>query len=355
MDPTMPAPPPGRTAPQPRADGDALHAFGQYCALYLRLRPSTVTAYLSDVATLRDWLTSARPGASLHDVAQDDLRQFLQSQGHLSNATIARRVNGLRAFFRCLTETGQNASDPTLGIRAPRVPKPLVSYVTDPDLRRMLEVCRDARERTILLTLAHAGLRRSEVVALDVNDVDFSARRLLIRESKGGKSRAIPLVQELSLPLQAYIISRPASATSALFLSRTAKRLTQTTLQRLFQRLVRAAGLGDRGYSLHSLRHGAATRWLRAGLNVRDVQVLLGHQSIETTARYLHSDLDLIANELATKVPPIEVPPSPVTAALPEDVQAGLALLGRLVGLGQLPISSPTPTPSVMQDAKASP
>lgn len=328
------------------AADDLISSFVDYCGSYLRLRPSTLTAYAADVTSLANWLARNQAGLSIAKVTHENLRVYLQLQAHLSNSTIARRINGLRAFYRFLVETGRLTEDPTLKLRAPRVNRPIVSHVSDNDLRELLVVCRGTQESAMLLTLAHGGLRRGELISLTVNAVDLDARRLLIREAKGGKQRVIPLVEELVLALRAHLMSRPKSATEALFVNRVGKHLTQTSLQRAFQRWVRDAGLQDRGYSLHSLRHGAATRWLRAGLNIRDVQVLLGHESIETTARYLHSNMDLIATELQTKAPSIsESPPSAPTQVLTDDVKAGLALLGRLAQLGQLPAALPAPIP----------
>lgn len=315
-----------------------LAAFGGYCTQYRRLRTATVTAYLADVTSLLEWCMAQYPVRPLEAINSPDLREYLQAQTHLSNATMARRLNGLRSFFRFLCDQGLIAADPTLGIRAPRVPKPLVSYVTDDGLRAMLGVCHDAQEQTILLTLAHAGLRRGELVSLEVGDVDLDGRRLVVREGKGGSARAVPIVDELAGALRSYLQVRPDATTDALFLSRVQRRLTQTTLQRMFGRWLRDAGLKDRGYTLHSLRHGAATRWLRAGLNIRDVQVLLGHESIETTARYLHADLDLIARELQSKAPAI-IGAQPATPAegLTDEMKAGLALLGRIAQMGSAP------------------
>lgn len=323
------------------APGGLTGIFTSYCRDYLRLRPSTLVAYTSDVASLANWLAAHRPNQDLAQVTHEDLREYVQAQSHLSNSTIARRINGLRGFYRFLTETGRIGIDPTLGLRPPRVPRPVVTFVTDSDLRVMLSACRCSQERAILLTFAHAGLRRSEIIGLTIQDVDLDGHRLTVRHGKGDKDRVIPVVEELALALRAHVMSRAESPTQALFVNSVGRQLTQTLLQRRFQRWVRDAGLRGRGYSLHSLRHGAATRWLRAGLNIRDVQALLGHQSIETTARYLHSNVDLIARELEAKAPSIGSSPPSSCESLPDDVQAGLALLGRLAQLGQFPLAVP--------------
>jgi len=298
---------------------------------YLRLRPATVTAYVSDANLASRWLAANRGLDDLAAASEVDLRAYLSSLGGLTNATVARRVRALRAFYRYAVQTGQLSSDPSATLHAPRVRRPTVSFVTDEDLTLLLSVCANHQERAMLLCLAHGGLRRGEVMNLDVGDVDIRARRMVIRHAKGDKDRVIPMVQELAAAVGTLLEEGPRPADAPLFVNRAGHRLQQTGLQRMFTRWVRDAGLGDRAYTIHSLRHGAATRWLRSGINLHDIQILLGHESIATTARYLHSSVDDIARELDAKSPKLNAASAPAPQApLPDDVQAGLALLGRL-------------------------
>jgi hypothetical protein len=153
----------------------------------------------------------------------------------------------------------------------------------------------------------------------------------------------LPVVEELAQALRTHLASRSPGPSDALFINSKEHRLTQTSLQRSFARWIRDAGLRDRSYTIHGLRRGAATRWLRRGINLRDIQALLGHASLQTTALYLEANVDTIARELDAKAPSIGAPPPPPQAdGLSDDVKSGLALLGRLAQLGQLP---PGPTP----------
>ncbi len=318
------------------------HAFERHCRDYLRLRPATVTAYLSDLNLAARWLEQNGDVPDLLAVSEEDLRAYLQSLGHLSNATVARRVRSLRAFYRYLVQTGQVSADPTTALHAPRVRRPTVSFVTDEDLTAMLSVCADEQERAMLLCFAHGGLRRSEVMNLDVGDVDLPGRRLVIRHGKGDKDRVVPMVEELAEALGVVLEGERRTVDVPLFVNRAGNRMKQTGLQRMFTRWVRDAGVEGRSYTIHSLRHGAATRWLRAGINLRDIQTLLGHESIETTARYLHSSVDQIARELEAKSPRLAASPASAEGtSLPADVQAGLALLGRLAMGAGPPVGLP--------------
>ena len=325
------------------AGNDELLAdFAAHCGHYLRLRPATVTAYTSDVALAAKWLADHRGVAALSEAAHDDLRRYIQSLTDLSNATVARRVHSMSGFFRFLVQAGAVTDDPTTDLRAPKIPRPSVTYVTDHDLRRLHEACRNDQERGAILCFAHAGLRRSELIGLDLSDVDREARRLTIRHGKGDKGRVLPVLDELASSLRAHLASRPEVDATALFVNSVGRRLSQTGLQRAFGRWLRDAELRDRGYTIHSLRHGAATRWLRAGINIRDIQQLLGHEDIGTTARYLHGDVELISLELETKVSRVQPATELISSNLPPDVQAGLSLLGRLAQLGDMAVPGVT-------------
>ena len=310
--------------------------FADFCTDYLRLRPATVTAYLSDVNLAIRWLAEHRAVDDLTLASEADLRAYLQVLSRLSNATIARRLHSLRAFYRFLRETKGMSADPTARLRAPRVHKPSVTFVTDADLRGTLGTCVDAQERAILLCFAHAGLRRGELIGLDTRDADLDARRLWVRHAKGGTARVVPMVDELAAAIGTHLSTRHPCETPALFVNRSGRRIHQTGLQRMFSRWARDAGLAEKGYTIHSLRHGAATRWLRAGVNIRDIQALLGHEDITTTARYLHHNVDLIAAELDAKTSRLDGGAAHEGGRLPADVAAGLAFIGRLTRSAEL-------------------
>lgn len=147
----------------------------------------------------------------------------------------------------------------------------------------------------------------------------------------------MPLTAQLRMALREHLRRRQETDCDALFPSSAGTPLSPTQLQRLFDRWLAAAGLEAKGYTLHSLRHAAATRWMRAGMNLRDVQEMLGHEDVGTTSRYLHASPEHIRSELIQKVPSIGAgppPPGPAPDAsavvLTPEMAQGLALLGRL-------------------------
>ena len=144
--------------------------------------------------------------------------------------------------------------------------------------------------------MARTGLRVSEMVALRMKDVTLSQRKgeLLVRHGKGMKERSIPLGLKVRQALSAYLSVRPETESDWLFLSRTLRPLSPRDIQRLVQNATYRAGL-RRSVTPHLLRHTFATRALRGGVDIATLSRLLGHETLATTARYLHPDKESVA------------------------------------------------------------
>jgi integrase/recombinase XerD len=143
------------------------------------------------------------------------------------------------------------------------------------------------RDRAIFELMYSSGLRRREVVNLDVGDVDLERRMVLIRKSKYGKDRIVPVNEVAARFLRKYLEGR-TDGSKPLFLGPNG-RLSLTGLDALFARHVKQAGIDRPGLSMHSIRHTTATHLLEQGANIRYVQELLGHENIQTTVRYTHA------------------------------------------------------------------
>jgi integrase len=181
---------------------------------------------------------------------------------------------------------------------------------TDEDLGQLLAAARKPIEKATILAFATTGARRSELRGVRVDDVDLDRRRILIH-GKGGKDREVVISPELLKVLMARICGGDARPGGFLFPSRTGRELCNSTLQRWFTRLIKQAGLEGRGFTIHTLRRYAATRWHRSGVRLRNIQVLLGHESLDTTQRYLSVDLDEAQKQLDELEPlehEVEVP-----------------------------------------------
>ena len=146
---------------------------------------------------------------------------------------------------------------------------------------------RRERDRLLLALFAYAGLRRSELLGLDWDDVELGRRLLRVRRAKGGRQRVVPLHPAL-IPLFAdYLAVRSPLAEPALFVGVHGRRLSVTIMSATFRRYARAAGVSERKrVTPHTLRHVFASELLRAGANLRQIQELLGHKHLDSTQRY---------------------------------------------------------------------
>ncbi len=276
---------------------EALAGFARFLRAERGFSEHTQRAYLADLRQLVD----ALPGSQPARVDADDVRGFLAAQ-HRSHAptTLGRRLASLRAFFKWLVREGVRPADPTLGLPAPRAPRPLPRPIAVDDVTALLDAPRaaaDAREPVVLRDQAlfelmyGAGLRVGEIVALDVRDVDLVRGDVRVW-GKGGKERVVPLPEAARGALGAYLAVRnaPGLLAQPLF-TRTARggakpaRLSDRDARRLLRKRAQAAGVTGRIHP-HRMRHSYATHLLDMGADLRAIQELLGHASLSTTQRY---------------------------------------------------------------------
>ena len=143
------------------------------------------------------------------------------------------------------------------------------------------------RDRLLLALFAYAGVRRSELLGLDWEDVDFERRLLRVRRAKGGRARVVPIDPALVALFVEHLAARDGIAQGPLFLGVRGRRLSQTIMTQTFLRYARAAGVtGRKRVTPHTLRHVFASELLHAGANLRQIQELLGHKHLDSTQRY---------------------------------------------------------------------
>ncbi|HEV8564681.1 MAG TPA: site-specific tyrosine recombinase XerD [Actinomycetota bacterium] len=209
-------------------------------------------------------------------------------------SSVARTLSVVRSFHRFLTREGETDIDPTAAIVRPKVARGLPRPLTVDEALRLLRAPPEAeapglRDRAILELLYGSGLRISELVGLDVDDLDLEEGSVRVL-GKGGKEREVPVGRFGREAIEAYLArARPSFATiqsrAALFLNQRGGRLTRQGCAQLLAKHVKAAGIGKR-VTLHTLRHSFATHLLEGGADVRVVQELLGHASVATTQVY---------------------------------------------------------------------
>lgn len=269
----------------------AAYSFRALLAEFLKAReaqrctPATLKFYQFALAPFAEWCEARHIApASLGASNVDDFLLERAGQG-VSDSTLHAHARSVRAMMRFAEERGLIDHAPRL--RMPRVPKPRPSVLSVDDFRRLLGACRGVRDRALLLLLADSGLRRAEAAALRWRDMDLASGRLRVVSGKGRKDRLAVVGPVTRAALRELQELRGDGASQPVF------GLTAWGVGEAAKRLAKRAGTR---VSPHALRRFFAVGWLRNGGDLRSLQILLGHQSIVTTERYLAlADDDLVA------------------------------------------------------------
>ncbi len=277
----------------------------------------TLRAYRSDLAgwteaLSRQSLGSSDPWAGL---TENFIRSYLHGhQPPWSRASMVRKISALRSFLRFLR--GKKEISQVLLARVPKIqseralPRYLkVQQALDLMLLPNVEKVLGRRDRALLEVLYGAGLRVSELVGLDLGDLDLEGGWLLVRLGKGGKSRRVPLGAPAVGALRGHLAARVGALSGApVFTNYRGDRLSTRSVARIFGRYWiqlddTALNYSEKGFSPHALRHSFATHLLNHGADLRSIQELLGHAQLATTERYTHLDYEGIAKEYAEAHP----------------------------------------------------
>jgi integrase/recombinase XerD len=274
-----------------------IDAYLAYALTEEGLAPRSIEAYKRDLDDFARFV--AQRGASRPaQVTRSSVTLYLVALRRRGRApaTVKRRAAAVRSFYKFLLREDALAQDPTLDLASPRLPRRLPKVLTVEEVERLLaapdlSTPQGVRDRAMLELLYGSGLRVSEVVALNLGDVDLSVE--LVRcLGKGSKERLVPVGSHAVRALRAYQqTARPALAggrvPSALFINRRGGRLTRQGCWKLLRGHARRAGI-TRPLSPHVLRHSFATHLLERGADLRAVQEMLGHASLGTTQIYTH-------------------------------------------------------------------
>lgn len=232
------------------------------------------------------------------------LRRFLaELRGkNYSKRTIARKLASLRSFFKFLFREGHIKSNPITAISSPKLDKKLPKFldigkvtklILSPDVRTE----HGLRDRAILETLYSCGIRVSELVGLDIDDVDFISGVIKVL-GKGRKERMVPIGDMALSSIRKYTEGKRdgrVKGKSAVFLNSRGGRLTDRSVRRVIDKYIHACSIEEK-ISPHSLRHSFATHLLDKGADLRSVQELLGHMNLSTTQIYTHVTMERLKN-----------------------------------------------------------
>ena len=236
--------------------------------------------------------------ALLLDATADDVRAYLQfmRENNYSKATMARKLATLRSFFKFLNKRSLTGNNPMLTIRTPKQDKRLPKFMSEEQMAKLLNTPKDtevlgARDKAMLEAMYSTGIRVSELIGLNIEDVDFAGNVIRVR-GKGKKERISPMGPTALTAIQKYMAMRgqllkDGTVGGPLFINKHGQRLSTRSVRRKLDKYLIEAGL-DPDISPHTLRHSFATHMLNHGADLRAVQELLGHQSLSTTQIYTH-------------------------------------------------------------------
>lgn len=273
-----------------------------YVCHELGLANKTYTTYQSWLNNFIRWLKQngyAEP--TVAEFNTPTLRRYLYylSTNGLRPRTIRGAFHPLRGLGKYLMASGAIAEDPVRLVTLPKKDAAIRLTVTDEEIERLLEATtriRDKRKtslaKAVLGVLVYSGLRRQELLDLQIDDVSLSEKTLLVRSGKGGKSRKLYVADDLVDALAEWTtLYRPKGSSPFLFAIDKSRRLAEEGLRLLLEEIKAIAGLaGSENIKPHSLRHACATRLLRNGADLRSIQSFLGHSSLAVTSVYLHTD-----------------------------------------------------------------
>jgi integrase/recombinase XerC len=276
-----------------------LDYFLEHLRIEKNASPHTVAAYRRDLRQFIDFLKAR--GRDVRQADNADIRAFLatlHSDG-ARKSTLARKLAAVRAFYQFGIRRGWRKDNPGRVVATPRQDKPVPSFLTEEEMADFLDLPPaekplDLRDRAALELLYATGMRVSELVGLNLDDIALSQKLIRVR-GKGKKERLVPFGRTAEDFLRRYIGARGSIhggrvSSEAVFLNFRGERLSARSIQRLVASCLRRAAVRRR-ISPHSLRHSFASHLLSRGADLRVIQELLGHASLATTQKYTHLDL----------------------------------------------------------------
>jgi site-specific recombinase XerD len=285
---------------------DYVEDFLRFLAHEQRARATTLKGYGAQLRHFLHWLeANGYPSPAISDMTTPLLRRYLY---HLSGKALRPRTvrsyfHPLRSLGEWLVENGALTSNVFKSVKMPTRDAAIRMTVSDEEVKTLLDACERQRNkrraalcRAVIATLVYQALRRAELCDLQLEDIDLHDKTLLVRDGKGGKSRMIPLHEDCVAALKEWKALRWKDCKhSFLFALDRNRRMGFRGLHTLIEDVKAIAGYeGRENIKPHSLRHWRATDLMRAGVNIRDISIFLGHTRLETTAVYLHSDEEQI-------------------------------------------------------------
>ena len=300
-----------------------LNSFLDYSITILNKSPNSVKEYNYDLVNFfkfmadRFELTDIKSFTEkyLKKITLDDIHAYvshLAIDNRSKATTRARKISTIRIFFKYLSQKANILEiNPAQNLETPKLEKRMPKYLSLDDSKKLLNVAENEdnrnykRDYAITTLFLNCGMRLSELVGININDIDFNECKMTVI-GKGNKERTIYLNKSCMVAISSYLNSRPPSnmvkhdsknSDKALFLSEQKQRISNRTVQNIITKELKHAGLDSKNLSVHKLRHTAATLMYQYGnVDIRALQEVLGHESISTTEIYTHVSNDQVRN-----------------------------------------------------------
>ena len=283
-----------------------IQSFLKFLEVDKKYAPNTIAAYQNDLNQFYQSIETENGDSKPEtwaDIPKSQITEYinqLKTSGYTSS-TVARKVAAIKSFFHFLMAEGVIKDDPTITLDSPKVKKRLPKAISPSEIERLLNAPVDEngpkaqRDQALLEMLYSSGMRVTELVSLDVADIEFDSPNtgsVTVRGKRANKERQIPLAGSVISTLQTYInygreqlIHDPNEP--AMFLNNRGQRLTRQGLWLIIQHYVQSVGISTE-VTPHTLRHSFAAHKLSQGKSLQDIQKLLGHANISTTQVYAH-------------------------------------------------------------------
>ena len=223
---------------------------------------------------------------------------------NLSVSSVGWLIAVIKSFFNYLYEEDLITQNPTRKIHLPKKISSIPKVISKFEINMIFSAIKHSpsrcqrnylRDKLIISMLCYTGIRRSELLALDWNDINLGKSTLTIRSGKGRKDRIIPIHPKLLKSLDLYLALRLPICNYALFIGEQGRRLSKASFVNMLKMYIRLAGLQSKGYTAHSFRHSFATRLVESGVDIFTVQKLLGHGSLDATKIYISVSVQNLA------------------------------------------------------------
>ncbi len=299
---------------------DFINDYWYHLTLAKAKSQRTAEGYLTDIRVFFRYIIYIESSSEMNfnkiDISKFDVKKleeinlhkiyeyiyFLNDERNNNDKTVARKISSLKSMFKYLTkQVCLIDNDPTLNLELPSLKKSLPKYLTLEESQTLLEqaaqsTINSTRDYCIITLFLNCGMRLSELVGINVTDIDFKEQKVRIL-GKGNKERMVYLNDACISAIKDYIDSRENSVTDpkALFVSKKGGRISRRRVEQIVEQILRQCGLSGKGISVHKLRHTAATLMYQYGnVDTLTLKEILGHKSISTTEIYTHLSSDIL-------------------------------------------------------------